>query len=291
MAEQDTAEEVTEEPGEIVDEAIVDEVAQDDGSESETSTEAQEASGETAEAEITVSIGDAEPAKEEPAPQWVKDLRKRNRELERELREAKTAKQPEHQAIGPKPSLGDPDIDYDSEKFAAKLEAWMGRKRAADQATAEAEAEAANQQAQWQAKLGTYTAAKAALKIPDFDDTEAIVKDALSVAQQTVIVKYAKNPAYVVLALGKNPGKLAELKKHTDLIEFNNAVRDLEAQLKVTKKTPTAPERKVTGGSAPNTGSASVALDKRRETAMNSGGDLTEVLKLRRDARRKEMRN
>lgn len=230
-----------------------------------------------ADGEVTVSIGD-EPAKEaQPAPDWVRNLRKKTRELERENHALRAAATKQLPVVGKEPSMADPDIDYDEEKYKAKYTAFLNQKRRADQeAERIAAAQVAEEQA-WNAKLATYSQQKTTLKVKDFDDAESAVNDLLNERQLAVIVKYAKQPALVIYALGKNPGKAKQLSEVQDLLQFGIGISELEAQLKVTTKktTPPAPEKQVVG-SGSKSGSMDSHLDKLRDEAARTG-DYTKV--------------
>lgn len=235
-------------------------------------------------AELVVTIGD-EPAEaeEEKAPTWVKELRKKNREDQkriRELEEQLKTREPEKQALGKKPALGDPDIDYDADKFEAALEAWQEQKRKADDEENSRKRAQEDQQKAWHARLTEYAEKKTALKVSDYDDAESTVTDVLDVTQQGIIVQYAKSPELVVYALGKNPSKLKDLAAIKDPIEFALAARELEKDLKVQKKSPPAPEKTVKGN-APNTSAVGSTLDKLRAEAEKTG-DYSKVLQYKR---------
>lgn len=264
-----------------------------EGTQEEPSKKEGEEKGgsEVVEGEVTtVSIGDDKAQEEDktPAPGWVKEVRQRNRELEKQNRELQKQLQTQGQqqapAVGKKPEMSDPDIDYDADKFEKALSAYMGRKAKADEEAKRVEAAQKTEQTAWQAKLDAYGTAKAAIKVPDLAEAEALVQETLSEKQQAIILKGAKNPALLVYALGKNPAKLQELAKVTDLVEFAATVfRDVEGQLKVTTKkaTPPAPEKKVTG-TAPNSGAMDNTLEKLRAEAERTG-DYTKVTKYKRE--------
>lgn len=264
---------------------------EDDPTEGATSDDSK-AEGETPEVsdatddatEVVVSIGDqaeADPQHEEQAraPDWVRDLRKANREKDRRIRELEArisqpaASQPE--TLGPKPTLS--GMDYDEEKFSAALDAWHDRKRAIDARAAQAEQQQAAAQQAWQAKLDAYSRAKAALKVRDFDDAEGVAQDTLSATQQGVIVNGADNPALVVYALGSNPKKAKELAAITDPVKFAFAVAKLETQLKIApKKSAPPPERVVRGSSGIVAGGTDATLERLQAQA-DKTGDRTQV--------------
>ena len=238
--------------------------------------------------EVTVSIGDeAPPAQEEhtPAPEWVKELRKSNRELQRQNRELQGKLQttgqtePKPAALGKKPSLE--DHDYDAEKFEVALSDWFERKRKADDIAARQEAEIANQQKAWQTKLESYTTAKAARKVKDFEDAEAVAQELFSVTQQGVVLQGADNPALVIYAIGKNPKKAKELAAIKDPVKFAFAVAKLEKELKVTPRKTAPPPEKVVTGTGRSSGAVDSTLERLREEAARTG-NMTKVIAYKR---------
>lgn len=258
-------------PAEVVEEQTTGDPADDDPG---TDT----ATGETEpEAEVVVQIGDEKPEEEERAPSWIKELRQRNRDLAAENRALKS-QQTVGTALGPKPTLE--DFEFDSPKYEAALTDWMSRKQAFDARQADVERQTLAAQQAWNTKLAAYGTAKVALNVPDFDNAEAVVLETLSEQQQAIIVKGAKNPALVVLALGKNPKKAKELAGIADPVEFAFAVATVETQLKVTKRTPPAPNDAPVTNTAPRTGSEAT-LDKLRTEAAKTG-DYSKVVEYRR---------
>jgi hypothetical protein len=245
--------------------------------------------------ELVVTIDGEEPPEaeegEHAAPSWVRDLRKSNREKDRRIREleakveAKAAQVPDTVVVGDKPKLE--DHDYDSDKYEAALDAWHARKLQADeQQRKKSETEAAAKAA-WQARLDTYSTAKKALKVSDFEDAEEVVKDTLSITQQGVILNGATRPELLVYAIGKNPKKAKELAAITDPVKFAFAAAKLETQLKVTpRKSAPAPERQVRSTVA---GAAAVdnQLERLREQAAKTG-NMSKVLAYKNAQREKK---
>lgn len=227
--------------------------------------------------EVVVTIGDEESPPQERAPEWVRELRKAHRELQKENRELHQ----KLQVVETKPTLPKKpaleDYDYDSDEYEKGLVQWFEQKRKFDEQNARAEAEAQNQQKDWQSKLESYANAKASLKVPDFDDSEDFVQGVLSVTQQGIVLQGAENPALVVYALGKNPKKAQELSQISDPVKFAFAVAKLEKDLKVTKKAPPAPEP-VVQSTGRVSGSVDSTLERLREKAAKTG-DFTEVVR------------
>lgn len=268
-----------------------DPVENEEQSEVETPDEQTEQVEETAEQkeeaqedEIVVSFGD-EPAQEEEkaAPQWVKELRKANREKDRQIRELQAKIQgaaPAAPKLGKKPSLD--DFDYDTDKFEEALTSWYDQKKQVEEIERKAEEKRKADEQAWANRLETYTKAKASLKVSDYEDAEMAVQEAFNQTQQGIIVQGADNPALVVYALGKNPSKLKELSAISDPVAFAFAVAKLETQVKTTsrKPAPPPPERRVSGA-APVSGSIDSTLERLRAEAEKTG-NYTKVVQYKR---------
>lgn len=223
--------------------------------------------------EIVISIGEETPPHEqEKAPEWVRDLRKSNREKERRIRELEarlqtTEKKPVE--LGKKPTLE--ESEYDTDRYENALQAWHDRKREVDNNVArEQYAEMANRDA-WNAKLDGYGKAKAELKVRDYDDAEALAQEVFSTDQQGYIVHCAKNPAQVVYALGKNPKKAKELAAIKDPLYFAYALSDLEKEIKVTNRKAAPPPEKTVSGTGRSSGAVDSTLERLRADAEKSG--------------------
>ena len=263
----------------------------------EINTEANDASGDENNAvsddegegddDVVVSIGEESPPQEEEAraPEWVRELRKANREKERKIREleAKLNAVPTETkpvALGKKPTLE--DCDYDSEEYETKLAAWYEDKRRHDAAEAEAQAQRDAEAKAWQDKLDSYAKARASLKVRDYEDAEAVALETFNVTQQGIVLQGSDNPALIIYALGKNTSKAKELASITDPVKFAFAVAKLETQLKVTnRKAAAAPERTIATGGGRISGSVDSTLDRLREEALKTG-DMSKVMAYKR---------
>lgn len=245
---------------------------------------------------VVVTFGeDPPPAAEDEqasAPEWVKELRKTNREDKRRIREleeqlkAKTVTETNPVQVGDEPTLEDPDIDYDPDKFKAAYKQWHERKRQAEEQNAKAQAEVNAQQQAWEAKLNKYNEGKAKLKVDDFEDAEEFVRGTLSTVQQGIIIKGSKNPEVLIYALGRNHAKAKELAAITDPVEYAFAVAQLETKLKVTPRKAPPPERTVSG-SGRGSGAVDSTLERLRAEAEKSG-DMSKVLAYKRQQRAKQ---
>lgn len=226
--------------------------------------------------EFTVSIGEEEPESEPhgPAPTWVKEMRRQNKELRKQLAQLQKV-QPVAPVLelGEKPTLE--SLDYDTQKYEEALTKWYAKKLKIDEQNAKATA-------QWQEKLSSYNRAKVELGAEDYEDAEAVVLQHFDVAQQSIIVSGAKDAALLVYALGKNPVKAAALGAIKDPVQFIFAVARLEAQLKVSGKKPaTPPETRVTGNGRVS-GGIDATLERLRAEAERTG-DYTRVTRYKRD--------
>ena len=277
---EDKAEgEVTESP-EPVEQASEQESAAPEVEASETEDEAKaEPEGEATqeEDEVTISIGEEPPPpRDEPAPVWVKELRKSHRELQRKNRELEArlqatsqVAQPAPVVVGKKPTLE--DNDYDADRFEKSLADWFERKRKADEADAKARQAQEAQQKEWQSRLEHYAKSKGTLKVSDFEESEAFVTENFSVTQQGILLQGAENPHYVVYALGKSQKKAKELAAITDPVKFAFAVAKLEAQLKVTNRKPSAAPEKPVSGTGRSSGAVDSTLERLRAEAEKTG--------------------
>lgn len=245
--------------------------------------------------ELVVTIGDEpapDAAQDKAAPDWVRELRKANREKERRIREleAQIASArpvaPQAVVVGEKPTLA--DHDFDEDKFAAALEAWHGRKFAAEQQQRAAQQAEEQQRQHWMARLDAVTKASSTLKVPDAEDAHAAFEDTFNVVQQGIIIGAPDDPktsALLRYALGKNPKKARELAAITDPVKFTFAIAKLEGQLKVQpKKSAPPPDQRV---SSPGAGASIVQngrLKQLHEQAQRTG-DYTAYLAAKRAAR------
>lgn len=231
-----------------------------------------------------------------PAPKWVKEVRKDNREKARRIRELEaqvsklaTPQKAAAPVLGKKPSMEDADIDWDAEKFEEALTNWHEKKRQIDQHEADQKKAQEQQEEEWRGRQSAYAAGKTALKFKDVADAEEAACSFLDVTQQGIILQGAENSALLIYALGKNPKKAAELGAIKDAVKFAFAVAKLETKLKTESKKPNkppAPETEVRGQGR-ITGSADSTLEKLREEAHRTGN--TDKLMAYKRAQKKKL--
>lgn len=258
-----------------------------------TEGENEAAPDDTEEEELIVTIGEETPPQEETdekrAPEWVRNLRTKAREQERELRELRKLRdgveQQKQTQLGPKPTLE--ACDYDAELFERRLDAWKERKAVADRQAAEAKEAEAKRQQYFNSKFEAYSTRKAEVigKIKDFADVEETVLHTLDDTQRGVVLAHAKDPALLLYAIGKDEKRLQELAKLSDPVEFIFAVARMETQMKTQSRKPASgPETRITG-SAPSPGSET-QLNKLREQAEKTG-DYTKVVAYKKQLKEK----
>jgi hypothetical protein len=281
---KDTEEEF--ETGETEIEEEVVELEETDESESVDGTPPE---AEDEEVEVTIPGEDPRPEDVEdersPAPMWVRDLRKSSREKDKKIRElegriaAAGPTTPKVIALGKKPTLE--DHDYDTDIYETALGNWFDQKRAHEAREGEANAQQAEAQRGWQAKLDGYGKLKADLKVKDFEEAEAQVQEKFNVTQQGIMLQGLDNPALVVYALGRSPKKAAELSAIKDPVKFAIAIGKLETTLKVTPRKAAPPPTRSIFGNGPVSGVADSTLTRLRTDAEKTG-DYTKVVAYKR---------
>lgn len=260
----------------------------------ETQDESNQSDDETSEdEEFVITVGDEEPEPSDdddfsgkPAPAWVKDLRKQSREdkkrikeLEAQVQQAKPAEKPIE--VGPKPKLA--DFDYDEDQFESAVEQWHERKRQVEQQQAAKQAEEEKAKQAWQQKMQSYEERRqnVASKVKDFEEVEEAAKDKLTPTQQGILIHAAENPELIMYHLGKNPKKAQELSAITDPVLFAFAAAKLDSQMKIqTRKPATQPEKKPSG-SAGLAGAVDQKLAQLEAKAAKTG-DRTELIKYKK---------
>lgn len=260
----------------------VDTDTQDDQNQQDTVEGGQQDAEDT----VVVTFGDDTPPEDDdlkgPAPEWVREVRKENRRLAKEVRElrakAEQAQKPAEEDLGKEPELE--DFDYDAAAFKEAFRKWEKRKADHDSREAARKTEAEKAQAEWVATTDAYNKAKESLKADDFDDAEAVVMGIFSPTQQGIALMAAANPAQLVLGLGLNPAKAKELAAIKDPVKFTAALVRLEAQMKVTTRKAPAPERAISG-TAPKSGAVDAKLKQLEEEADRTG-DRSKVVAYKR---------
>jgi hypothetical protein len=228
--------------------------------------------------DLPADDGDELPANIEPkASAAFARMRADNKRMARELREAKAKQEAVPQAqpaaiepLGDKPTMEDPDVDYDPEKYAAKLESYLARKAEHESRASQQQEAQRKEQEAWTARIASYKQEAAKLKRPDFEDAEAAVQASFSTVQQGLLLKHPKAAA-LVYVLGKNPARAKTLAAISDPVDFAYAAADLAGQVKVERKSPPPPTDTPIRGRTSGAALASQSLDALKEQGRRTG--------------------
>lgn len=233
------------------------------------------------EGEIVVTI-EGEEKEEEKAPSWVKELRRKNREDQKRIRELEqqlNAVNGQSVKLPTKPKLA--DFDYDEDEFDKAMDSYYAEKAKYD-AEERKKAEAVEEvEKAFKERQTAYIEAKSAFPAEQIQECESIVTSVLSPPRQAMLLDVADDAAKLVFALGQNESVLQELSKIKSDGQFIKKLVQIEGKTQVTtKQKAPPPERRVSGGGrAP--GSSQSRLDELRAEAERSG-DFTKYYEYKR---------
>ncbi len=197
-----------------------------------------EVNDEAADDELVIELeGEEAPIDETPL---VKQLRQQIKETNRKL--AERGREPEAEiVVGEYPELE--DFDWDADKHREAVLAWTERDRASKERIERQQSAQRTQANDFQELQIKYRASAAALPVPieKFQEADEAVRAALSDQIQIALAKYCKDPAKVVLALHKYPGRLAAITAEPDPFLQAVAILDIERNLKVTSRRTAPP--------------------------------------------------
>lgn len=207
----------------------------------------------------------------------IREMRRKLREQERELKSLREGAQPKKIEVGTKPTLE--SCEYDEERFEAELTAYHQRKAKAEAQEAEAEEQAERQRKEWAEKAEAYKAAKSTLAVAGYDDAEAEVFSVLPSEVQALILRIPEKAPALVYALARSPAKLEELSK-LNLADAAMMVGELRAKVKMEKRRKLPdPDRPVNGRP-----SSTAAHIERLHAKARKTGDYSEYLAAKRAA-------
>jgi len=243
--------------------------------ESEVKAETESEQAEEQLEEYSLRVGDEEiPLMEEdddhvdgqPAPQWVKDLRKNNREKDKELRELRrqleqiqsrpAEQQPQQQAdvIPPMPKFEDfYSEDIPEEAFEKAVAAWHENKSRVEQQKQQQQRQQQEYQQRFQQRVEAHKQRAAKLPVKDYQEMESIVLSELKPIQQEIIIHAAdEGSELIAYALGKNPQLRQRVAAETDPIRAAFLLGQISKQVSLAPKPKKAikPEPEVRGGGA-----------------------------------------
>ena len=238
--------------------------------------------------ETVVTFGDDEAPEQQEAPDWVKNVRKENRALNKQVKDLEkkltAGNAEEDTALGAEPTLE--ESDYDSAKHIAAVRLWDKAKANIDAKASKAKEATEKQGQAYNARLSEYQEGKGAFDADQFDEAEDAVKGALSEDQQSILIHaFGGKAAPLIRGLGQDEKRLKELATITDPIAFAVAATRLESAMNVSKRKPrTVPETAVKGNS-----SGAVGSDKqleKLEAESEKTNDRTAVQAYKRKLRR-----
>lgn len=255
----------------------------DDLPDDEPSNEPQDAQDDEAQADDDLGFSFDEPEQDsegrdpfagQAAPEWVKQLRKENRELKKQLKQ--TSQQPQVAPLREKPTIT--DHDFDSDAYEADLEQWFNEKAQYDEAINA-------QKAKDEAIDKRYVASVDKMRkiAADYDEVEDAVVSTLSPEKQALLKLGVEDTAKLVYALGKSPNKLAELEQ-LDPVSFVKQLGIMEFQMSQKSRNPNKPQPKqheLTGAA----GGGDSKLAKLEAEAAKTG-DRSKVIAYRKSLRK-----
>ncbi|MGP3209168.1 phage capsid protein [Serratia marcescens] len=198
----------------------------------------------------------------QPAPQWVKELRKgfketqkENRELRRQLEQIQSkpaeAQQPQSDVVPPKPTLE--SCEYDEVAFEQAMTDWHEKKGRAEQVKQQQQRQQQELQQRLTERLTKHQERAAKLPVKDYREMEDIVRQEIPVIQQEILIHAAdEGSELVAYALGKNQQLRQRVAAETDPIRAAFLLGQISQQVKLAPKPKKAikPEPEVRGGGA-----------------------------------------
>ncbi|WP_193158777.1 phage capsid protein [Serratia marcescens] len=198
----------------------------------------------------------------QPAPQWVKELRKgfketqkENRELRRQLEQIQSkpaeAQQPQSDVIPPKPTLE--SCEYDEAAFEQAMTDWHEKKGRAEQIQQQQQRQQQELRQRLTERLTKHQERASKLPVKDYREMEDIVRQEIPVIQQEILIHAAdEGSELVAYALGKNQQLRQRVAAETDPIRAAFLLGQISQQVKLAPKPKKAikPEPEVRGGGA-----------------------------------------
>lgn len=206
--------------------------------------------------------------------QRLKDAKRRERDLKRQVEEAAKAAEPP-QEVGERPTLE--QYEYDEDAYSEALASYLDRKKEADQKQAAERERVERMEKKFQDKRAAYEVNKGKLNAPGYESAETAFAAMFTPNAQGVVLAAAKEPERMIYALGKSPAlakRLAEMQD--DPIEMAAEIGRLESRIQLQPRKPsTKPERRVKGSAS--TGKSGAAKDFERALDSN---DMTEAFRM-----------
>ncbi len=198
----------------------------------------------------------------QPAPQWVKELRKgfketqkENRELRRQLEQIQSkpaeAQQPQSDVIPPKPTLE--SCEYDEAAFEQAMTDWHEKKGRAEQIQQQQQRQQQESQQRFQQRVESHKQRAAKLPVKDYQEMEEIVRSEVPDLHKEIIIHCAdEGSELIAYGLGKSQQLRQRVAAETDPIRAAFLLGQISQQVKLAPKPKKAikPEPEVRGGGA-----------------------------------------
>lgn len=213
--------------------------------------------------EIQLTEEDDDHVDGQPAPQWVKDLRKNNREKEKELRELRreleqfkskpAEQQPMQQVdvIPQKPTLE--SCDYDEVAFEQAVTDWYEKKSRAEQSKQQQQRQQQEYQQRFQQRVEAHQKRASTLPVKDYQQMEEIVRTEVPDLHKEILIHCAdEGSELIAYGLGKSQQLRQRVAAETDPLRAAFLLGQISKQVSLAPKARKAikPEPEVRGGGA-----------------------------------------
>lgn len=213
--------------------------------------------------EIQLTEEDDDHVDGQPAPQWVKDLRKNNREKDKELRELRREleqvkskpadQQPMQQidVIPPKPTLE--SCDYDEVAFEQAVTDWHEKKSRAEQSKQQQLRQQQEYQQRFQQRVEAHQKRASTLPVKDYQQMEEIVRAEVPDLHKEILIHCAdEGSELIAYGLGKSQQLRQRVSAETDPLRAAFLLGQISKQVSLAPKAKKAikPEPEVRGGGA-----------------------------------------
>ena len=238
----DRADDVLELDKELI-EGVADEQDQADTGQTDGEVEGEDGS------EPFATFGEeAAPASEQDSS-VIRGFRQKLRDLERENAQLRKVSEPKPTVVGNRPSLE--EFEFDEDRHAEAVEAWIERKATAKRETEQAAKRNETVEAERAKVRDAYLAQRARYPETRFEEAEREVFETLPANIQGGILKLDR-AADLVMALHASPSELTALAElaQSDPILALVKIGELKGKLQVMRKPP-APDRDVRGNKSP----------------------------------------
>lgn len=249
---------------------------EDIGEPEQLEQEQAEASDEqTEETEELVIALDEPQEEEEQAPNWVKELRRKNREDQKRIRELEAklnGQSTPQQSNQPPKKPKIEEFDYDADEFEKAMDKYVDAKSAYDREQDRQRAIQEESEKEWGKVVNAYESGKTKFPADKMKEAEEEVVSVLPMPRRAMLMDAAEDSTLLTFALGTNPETLRKLAAIKSDAKYIAQLARIEMNIKAQPKNKTAPppERTISG-SGKTPGASSSNLDRLKADADKSG--------------------